>query len=327
MKVVFALLAEFAKVEADGRFSITGGDIHELKIGTRYTLALAVRLQLALEDLGSDRVIEITSSGPDGAPIARPYSLVVRGQPTVAADNRPLNLPFVYTMEEIAIEHPGVHSVSITSGGSLLETVSFDAIGSVVTPSQSEEPWSAGMRRSYDAWDVGDLDGTLDALTHVVEEFPDLAEAHNNLGFVLLMLKRIHQALSEFNRAIELGFERPEVVLANAGVCYYVLGRPDEAFTRFKYCLTRLTFIDGAWLLGLDDDKTFLQDLPTAIDYVDLITLNSAWAAHRRGDEDEARRALRRAAVSTLRVPDSEFATSVQNLTSKLGPPDIAVRA
>jgi len=119
---------------------------------------------------------------------------------------------------------------------------------------------------------------------------------------------------------VELDFDRPEIALANLGVCYYMLGQPDQAFARFKYCLTRLSFIDGAWLLGLDMRGTFLQSLSTAIDYVDLITLNSAWAAHQRGDEGEARRNLRRAEVSSLREAGSEYAQSVQNLSLRLSP-------
>jgi tetratricopeptide (TPR) repeat protein len=320
VKVVFATLAEFAKVEADGRFTVTGGDIHEVKVGARYTFAVAVRLQFSSEDLGSDRIIEITSTSPDGTPIARSYSLVVRGVPTVG-DSRPLNFPFVYTMEEIAIEHVGVHNVSITSGGSLLGIVSFDAIGTAGLPSDVEEPlWAPSMRRSYEAWETGDLESTVRALKQVIAEFPDLAEAYNNVGFVHLIQGQVNEALSELNRAVELDFDRPEIALANLGVCYYMLGQPDEAYTRFKYCLTRLSFIDGAWLLGLDMRGTFLQSLSTAIDYVDLITLNSAWAAHQRGDEGEARRSLRRAEVSSLREAGAEFAQSVQNLSLRLSP-------
>jgi tetratricopeptide (TPR) repeat protein len=207
-----------------------------------------------------------------------------------------------------------------------LETVAFNALGAATRAEPEEPPWFAAMQRSYQAWEARDLQAAHDALKAVIDEFPDVPEAHNNLGFVLLVLGRPVEALAECNRAVELDFERPEIVLANLAACYYILGDTDQAFARFKYCLTRVTFIEGAWLLGLNGKNTFLQDLQTGVDYVDLMTLNLAWAAHRRGDLAEARRGVGRAAVSSLRVEGSEFAMSVEHLSRTLGSPKSAGR-
>jgi hypothetical protein len=318
MKVVFATLAEYAKVDQEQRFSISGGDVRELRVGALSTLALAARLQFDPEDLGVDRIVDIISTGPAGQQFVRPYSLVVRAE-IPDPNSGPVTFPFVYTMEDVRIDQPGQHTVLIKIAGSDLAAIHFTAIGSVRTDDKEVPAWAPSLEASLKAFGEGDLDRSHGLLIELTTGFPDLAIGHNNLGFVKLVMGRPHEALPEFERAVQLQFDRPEVLIANIGVCRYLIGDPVGAQSLFRFCLTKFSFMQGAWLMGLHDDHAFLQMTHSALNYVELVSLNDAWSSYRLGDVGGAREACARISTSAMaKPPTSFFAVSVRDLGSRL---------
>lgn len=96
----------------------------------------------------------------------------------------------------------------------------------------------------------------MSSLDQAIAVQPDLAEAHNNRGLVLLKLKRFDEALQSFDRAIAL---RPAYVAAHAnrGGVLRELGRTDDALRS----LYRSLELDGERADSYNIRGSILQDL------------------------------------------------------------------
>lgn len=318
MQVTFATLADYAMAHPDGRFYITGADIQSLAPGQYQRLSLAVRIRLDEDDLGRERPIEITSVGPGGEPFVKPFKAVVKAPAATPADGSPATFPFVYNIEEVRLQVAGEHCFLVSSDGVELARVSF-----VVTPEVNVAPaqttgWQAELDQATALYNAGDLALAIARLNEIVTRYPDLAVAHNNLGFVLLTAGRVNEGLSELVRARELNFDRTELLFVNLAVAYYLSGVYAEAVSLLSQAKQGALFPGPSILLGLDGDRSFVQHLATAGDYADLIWLNLAWAAFRAGDGNGAVRAAARAKVSELAAPESTFGASVLALEAAL---------
>lgn len=87
------------------------------------------------------------------------------------------------------------------------------------------------------------LDGlgrTAEAIEHyrrLLARRHDLPEAHYNLALLYRKEKRYQEALAAYGEALELGLERPHEALANMGVVWSELHRPEEAARMYERAL------------------------------------------------------------------------------------------
>ncbi len=99
--------------------------------------------------------------------------------------------------------------------------------------------------------DQGAIDEAIAELTTAIEQAPDAAEAHNNLGRALRFRGRTEEALSAFVRAFELN---PDLLgsVMSAGTCLYELGRTAECRARLEPLLSNADWVtDAASTLGM----------------------------------------------------------------------------
>jgi tetratricopeptide (TPR) repeat protein len=168
------------------------------------------------------------------------------------------------------------------------------------------------------------IDGSEAIFRAVVERFPEIAMAHNNLGFTLMAQGRFSEALAHLLRAAELPYENEDVLLANLGCCYYMLSDQETALARFRECLHHHSAARGTVLFGIDDQQLVLLELQSAGDYVSLAALNAGWSAYRSRRMGSAREYAEIAATGRLTFTDtagskSKFDQALTHLEERIG--------
>jgi tetratricopeptide (TPR) repeat protein len=144
------------------------------------------------------------------------------------------------------------------------------------------------MRRAYEAFGRGELADAERILTIVVEQFPDSAEGHNNLGFIQLAGGNPEAALRSFLRAEEIGFSPAQILRANIGCCRFLLGDSNSALDTFSSLVGSSFAARGSVLVALGRDKFQIVPLSSPTDFVVLMALNAARCALALGRISEA---------------------------------------
>lgn len=151
----------------------------------------------------------------------------------------------------------------------------------VVTPSAAPprpflDPSGAGAV----AYGAGDLDAALAQYRAAIERNPQDAEAHSNLGQVLVRLKQPAEALPHFDRAIDLIPDRWAYHF-NRARAFAVMERWDEAIAGYTRA-QQLFPEDYATAFNLGQALHRKGDEAAAVDqYLRAITLNPADATFR----------------------------------------------
>jgi len=325
LRVPIALLAEFALAHADGRLYVTGGGIRFYPSptfpATISRLSFAIGVEFESSDLAAVHTVEIRAVGPTGDSVVKPVTMSFKPLPNPSHPYQPVYFHFVYNMENVVLPTEGEYSFSVLLDGNEAEAVPLRAVmaeGPVPAALESRIRLAEGV----EAFGQGDAARAEAVFRDLVARFPGLAEAYNNLGFVLLANGDPAGALDPFKRAAELGFERPELLDANIACCHYLMDHLAEAVALFRQCIEERSFPSGAILFGIKESELFVVRLLSAADYASLMMLNAAWSARRAGDRDASARYVEGAEAAELSRRDDEggkhFSLSVQALKSLL---------
>jgi tetratricopeptide (TPR) repeat protein len=320
MRVALAMLADYALAHDDGKLYVTGGALHQLRFGRLPAVyprvCLALDLLFEPTELGSSHLVMIEAVDPAGQPYIKPAALTVTPPPPTIDISR-THTQLVYSMVNLTFQAEGEHVFRVTIGGQVQASLPLRV---TVVPGSSTE-MSALLHRieeGFAAFGVGDIDGAEQRFRGVVDAMPSMAVAHNNLGFVLLSKGHAEEALASFKQAQEVGFDRPELLDANMGCCYYLLGTPQAALALFDNCLNARAFTGSSVLHGVKGDGLFLVQLPSASAYTRLMALNAGWSALLSARPDLALRYLGMAAGLADIAADPQLAQATDELRAKL---------
>jgi hypothetical protein len=302
MRLALALLAEYALAhQQDGRLYVTGGGIRSLTFpvlpATQARLALALGIEVGKGELGLDHLLAIDASGPTDEVITRPVRVRFRvdeGEPGAAGGY----LHFVSNMEAVGFSRPGRYEFKIAIDGQPLDVLPVDVARGGPIPDDTEV--TALLGEGYQAFTRGDADSAEAAFRKVTETFPNSADGHNNLGFVLLGRGDASEALDSFAKARELNFVQDEISDANIGAASYAVGEAERALALFVGCLRHGIFRTRATLFGIGPSGLFPVELKSAAEYASLMALNAAWSALKAGNDDAFLRYRAQARASEL---------------------------
>jgi Family of unknown function (DUF6941)/Tetratricopeptide repeat len=308
-------LADYAVAHADGKFYITGGFLRTIKtplLPMEYShLSLGVRIEFAADDLQGAHLVEIHSSGPANRGFVKPYSL--RYRPPQVEHPEPAVLQFVYHMDDVPFSQEGDYSLALLVDDQPLAKLTFQ-VEELRLTSDRDTPWSTPLQEGVVAFSMGETAIAESLFREVVEHHPEVAEGHNNLGFILLSQGQAAEAREEFVQASRFNFDRDELLDANVACCDYLLHDYAAALSLFEGCLTALPFTAPSVLFGISEGELFPVSLRSAADYLALMLLNAAWSALRAHAPRKAREYAHRAA-------DFELLTHSMKM---LEPPPIA---
>ncbi len=294
MKITLAVLADFALAHDDGKLYITGGGLHHLTFGklpgVYPRISLALEVEFAPAERASAQTLLIQGTDPTGQAFIKPELLSVALTPTLVALGAS-QVPIVYHMQYLTFPHEGEYLFTVSIGEEQMVSLPVRATILPGLPTELSAMLDL-LQQGFSAFGARDLDGAERLFRSVIEAMPSFAMAHNNLGFVLLDKGQVAEALAEFQKAGETGFDRLELLEANMGCCHYLLGNPTASVALFDNCLNARSFSGGSILHGISDDQLFLVSLPSAGAYTQLMALNAAWSAFRAGQGDVARRRL-----------------------------------
>ena len=143
------------------------------------------------------------------------------------------------------------------------------AAPSTPTPRSFVDEGSAGSA----AYAAGDVEGALKKYQDAIARNPEDAEAHSNLGQVLVRLGRPAEALPHFDRAIAL-IEGRWAYHFNRARALKLLGRLDESIAAYR-TVERLLPDDYATIFNIGQALHLKGDEPAAVDeYLKAIALN-----------------------------------------------------
>lgn len=316
MKITLAVLADFALAHADGKLYITGGGLHQLTFGKLPAvfprISLALEVEFSPAERASTQTLLIQAADPAGQAFIKPELLSVAPTPTLVPV-RASHVPIVYHMQNLTFQHEGEYVFTVSIGTEQMVSLPLRA---TILPGLTTELSAMIdlLQQGFTAFGARDLDTAEGLFRSVIEAMPSFAMAHNNLGFVLLDKGQVDEALVEFQKAGETGFDRLELLDANMGCCHYLLGNPAASLYLFDGCLNSRSFSSGSILHGIGGDNLFLVSLPSAGAYTQLMALNAGWSAFRAGQRDVA---MRRLEIATSLV-DMTTTESLKDSMSKL---------
>lgn len=319
--IPLALLAEYAIAHSDdNRLSIVGGGIRSLYYpsfpATQQRLALVLGLEFPAASSPEVHRMRIQAQGPTDEVPVKPVIATLTVMPV--GDDQPGYVHFVYNMEQLRFAAPGLYRFVVLIDDAPACEVPLRVLA---MPGPREE---AGTRlnEGYAAFASGKVEEAKGIFEGLVEQFPDFAAGHNNLGFVLLSMGDGQRALEAFDHARALGYSQPEILDANIGCAHYVRGDPVSASIFFDQCLRVHGYRGGALLYGIASEGLFPVDVKSASDYVGLMMLNRAWSSFRSGDRSGALLHLGGARAGELSHRDEEsgksFSQSVAALEQRL---------
>ncbi len=324
MRIPIALLADFALAHQDGKFYITGGGIERLSFptfpGVQPRLSIALRVEIPPEQIGAPHTLRIQAVGPDKSELFEPVSFSFVAAPPEYAD-APATFQFVYNMENISFPQEGTYLFGIAVDDRQMVNLPLRVRRMPGPLPADQEPYRK-LVEGYQAFGRGEVDAALEIFRDVAARFPNIAMAHNNLGFVLLGQGQAALAQEAFTKARELAFLQPEILDANMACAQYQSGDPTSALTAFEQCLRVRGFRGEAVLYGIAGSKLFAVPLHSASDYVAVMMLNAGWSALAAGDRAKAARYLEGAEAAELRRRGDEsgetFGLSIDGLNAQL---------
>jgi tetratricopeptide (TPR) repeat protein len=330
--VPLALFADYAAASewrAD-KLHVIGGGIRSLSFvafpATWPRLSLALGLEFTAEESSSlQHTIRIDAKGPSDAPLLRPHLAAFGVRPNPTHANEPVHFHFVYNMENITFPIDGDYVFSITVDDQRVTEIPLRVL-KVPGPVPREVAASMKLSDGYEAFNRGDIDNAQRIFQEVVAEFPEAANGHNNLGFVLLGKGEAAAALAAFTKARELKYPGEGLLDANMACAHYLMGEAVAAKILFQQCLRTRGFENQGILYGINGSELVVVGLNSASDYVALMMLNAAWCELATGNRIEAESYLAGAQAADLRHRESaggkNFALSIESLKAKLANPE-----
>ena len=118
----------------------------------------------------------------------------------------------------------------LTSAGMLFLVAEAFAAGSSSAPAEDTRPGVAQYNAGVKLMKKGKYERAAKKFTAALKKNPDMAEAHNNLGYALRKQgsQNFEQALSHYNRAIELKTTLAEAYMYR-GLLHALMGNEDKA--------------------------------------------------------------------------------------------------
>jgi tetratricopeptide (TPR) repeat protein len=290
MHVALAFLAEHAVAHDDGKFYALGGGIDRMEFQSfpaePAALALLVKVRLTRDEGDKVHTLEVAGIGPDGKSFLPVVGFTVRPTQTP----RQTIFQFAHTLRDLRFEGPGLHRFSIRVDSLEVASVDLDIVKAEgpLEPASAGDTLSTTMSRGYAAFGRGQVEEARAIFEAAVREFPESAEAHNNLGFVRLVQRQPTEALESFLQAEKIGFTIPQILKANIGCCYFLVGDAKRALNLFKELMTSTFPAAGSVLVGLGRLGYLVIALGSPSDFVSLMALNAARCALAIGEIDEA---------------------------------------
>jgi hypothetical protein len=338
-----AFLAEYALAHEDGRVYVVGGLLDAVNLagfpGQLPHLSLVLKVKFSPDECGKGHVISFAGSNPGGDRLVGPALLPV--VPALTAGKHDEDVPFscVFNMRDLILKAPGTYTFTVTVDETEVQTLNLTAapiaetmraVSSVIrTPPvtiHSEAVQVAGappdqtigspgwrnIEAGYAAFAAGHLPEAETAFRSAVELLASLPQAHNNLGFILLLMGKADEALARFGTAARLGYPEPEVLDANMACAEFASGNYEAALAGFTKCLTSARVRSTAYLVAIDDAQFHSVEVRAAGDYVALMALNAGWSAT-KGARDPAPFSTI-ASLGLLTFPDASPARAVFTL-------------
>jgi tetratricopeptide (TPR) repeat protein len=320
--VRLAILADYAQAQADGRFQIVGGGIRALTFPQFPARLAQVSLALAIEftahqvpGLSQEALLIVESADPSGknfVPIAR---ATPRPRP-LTPDGDLSSFELVVNWANIVFEQPGTYEFRVSFKGHELTRVPLIIRTGTATAMVTERPWEAALTLGYRAFATGKPDEAGRYFEQVTREFPAVAEAWNNLGYVRLGSGAAKQAEECFSRALELGFANTATVTVNVGCARYVEGRYRQAIESFVEALKAVKF-EPSVLYAITRAGLRSVDVPDVKDFSGLGMLNIGWCEARLNNLKEAT-AVCAAAREVAAGPDGTLPVWLTESTDQL---------
>jgi tetratricopeptide (TPR) repeat protein len=322
MKVLTAMLADYALAHEDGKLYVTGGGITSLPFdqfpATQKRLALALSIELSRSEFDRAHELRIITEGPSSPPLGpRAFQF---SRKSSAPENDFETVNFVSSMDDVVFDAPGTYSFNVRIDDQKLATVRVK-VQRKVAPAESEPAPATEsaslLNAGFKAFAAGDIASAEDLFRRAIAALPTWAPPHNNLGFALLLRGAADEALHEFEQALRFGYDQNEITEANVGCALYLSGQYERAQAKFAECLQTRGLKGPSILYGIDRDSLFIEHVGSASEYSALMSINAAWSAKRAGDDAAAQqyRNVAEATATTVSLSPA-FHTSLSTLNA-----------
>ena len=223
------------------------------------------------------------------APAAAPAPGAVNSPPSNPAAAAPLpdSAP-IQTPEPSALSFTGDtndavqllnHGTELLTAGRVPEAIQFYERAAKLNPEDEEAQFNLGVAYSRLAR-IADASGRTNDVPVFIDEatrhyndalriFPEHAEAHNNLGNLLVEQRRYNEAIPHYSAAIRVNPDYSSAI-NNLGKCLALQGKTEEALVQFheavrlntNYVEARFNLANACMLLGrFDEAIRELQEL------------------------------------------------------------------
>jgi tetratricopeptide (TPR) repeat protein len=321
--VRIAILADYAQAEPSGRFHIVGGGIRALSFAQfparLAQMSLAIAIEFTAQQVpgaSQDALVVVESSDPTGkgfVPVAR---ATPRPRPLTPGGDMS-SFEFVINWANIVFERPGTYEFQISYKELELTRVPLIVRSGRALALPTERPWEAGLIEGSLAFNSGQFEAAAHHFEQVTREFPAVAEAWNNLGFVRLGGGAAKQAEECFRRALSLGFANTATLTLNVGCALYVEERYGAAVGTFSEALKAAKFDGPSILYAITRAGLRTVNVPDVQSFSGLGMLNVGWCEARMNHAKEAT-----AACNTAREvaagPDGTLPTWLSESASQL---------
>jgi tetratricopeptide (TPR) repeat protein len=320
VRLTLAFLADFALAHPDGKLYVTGGGLHQLRFaalpGIYPYMSLALEVQFDPTERSVFQAVDIEVLDPRGEAFLKAPALSV-GLPPSSIEVTGSHAQLVINWHNLTFHHEGQYVFNVRIGTGPRTSIPLEVVldpGSATSISAVHQT----LEQGFAAFTAGDLDAAEQRFRAAIDAIPTLGVAHNDIGFVQLTKGLVEEALISFNRALETGFDRLELLEANMACCFFRLGNYEASLALFQNCLSIRSFSGGAVLHGLGPQGLFLVSLPSAGTYTRLMGANAAWSAHRAGRDELAERFLAMAEGIVGLPEDPGLSVAMSALRSEL---------
>lgn len=328
MRLDTAFLAEYALAHADGTFYLIGGFLERLTVEATPTvrphLSVVVRGAFEGDELGRKNVLSLEMVWSKSTPVASDLS--VEFQPAEGKASQSL-FQCIFAVRDVIIPDRGTLEFVVRHDGSevarlpltvnvgptpegLHDTeqafvspqirLTLEGLAHQINVQTRRVGYLQKTQLAYAAFARGDLVQAATLFQELIDEDPTNPTPHNNLGFVLLGLRKPEEALKSLQTAASANYPDTPVLYVNLGCAYYDLGDFRSALAHFDRALheRRAAYPSQLWLIaGERRPVVYVDQAPV---YVGLVATNAAWAAHRGGESATAWVKLAEASCAVL---------------------------
>ncbi len=309
MLVDAILLADYAETRRDGTNHIIGGFLERFSPkelpAAHSNLAILVRGWFTAEECGSTQLLQLrvmwngavevsgglsvefdpVDKGGNGTPFQCIFAVRDLVLPAVGV----YHFVLVHNRQEVARRHLQIAPPTPALPAS--EEAITTPVPSAELKAAADAILQAGVRyraageltRGYAAFEAGDLSAAVQAFQNVIEIDPTHGAAHNNMGFVLLGMRRPDEALGALIRARQLEYPDVAVLEANLGCAAYMRNQYDAALASFSSAFSQPHVPAPSQLWLISGDELHVLRVDSVGTFVALMSLNAAWTWHRSG--------------------------------------------